>query len=138
MKETTNNETKKANKLYVVSEEQEQQNLFRWIEMQQCVMPELRLLFHIPNGGLRTKSQAKRFKAAGVKAGVPDLFLPVARNGHHGLFIEMKSDRGFASARQREWLANLQEQGYKAIVCHGWIEASFALAEYLGVELKYN
>ena len=27
-------------------------------------------------------------------SGVPDLFLPVPRNSYHGLYIEMKSEKG--------------------------------------------
>jgi len=48
------------------------------------------LLHHIPNGGLRDKREGARLKASGVIAGVCDLFLPMARRGAHGLYIEMK------------------------------------------------
>ena len=74
----------------MISESVEQIHLFQWARMQSCTMPELNLLFHIPNGGKRNITTAKRLKAEGVKAGVPDLFLPVSRGGFFGLFIEMK------------------------------------------------
>ena len=48
-------------------------------------------MFHIPNGGSRNKLEASNLKKQGVKAGVPDLFLPVGRGSYHGLFIELKS-----------------------------------------------
>ena len=44
----------------------------------------------MPNGGKRNPAEAARFKAMGVKAGVPDLCLPVPMNGYAGLYIEMK------------------------------------------------
>ncbi len=70
--------------------------LFAWAAQHSLIIPELKLLFSIPNGGLRDKITASRLKAAGVRAGVPDIFWPVAINdewGHfyHGLFIEMKT-----------------------------------------------
>ena len=61
----------------------------RWFRMQ---YPQ-HLLFHIPNGGKRNAREAAIFKAEGVVAGIPDLFLAEARHGHHGLFIEMKAGR---------------------------------------------
>lgn len=60
-------------------EEIEQTCLFRWAALESGAHPELALLHAIPNGGKWSKSEAARMKAAGVKPGVPDMFLPVAR-----------------------------------------------------------
>lgn len=110
----------------------EQATLFNWCRMMSGRYPELRLLFHVPNGGGRSKSEAGRFKAEGVKAGVPDLMLPVPRGEYHGLFIELKRrDGGRLSAEQKAWLDQLKKQGYRAGVCCGWEEASEAILEYL-------
>ena len=109
----------------------EQAALFEWAEYQAAVMQELQLLYHIPNGGLRSKSEAARMKRQGVKAGVPDLLLPVARGGWHGLYIEMKAEGGRASTEQKKWIAALQEQGYRAEICVGWEAAAKLLTEYL-------
>lgn len=68
-----------AQRAPVPTESVEQQLLFRWTRFYVSKYPELALLYHIPNGGSRRKSEAGRFKAEGVKAGVPDLFLPAAR-----------------------------------------------------------
>ena len=38
-------------------------------------LPTPWLVFHVPNGGARSKAEAGIFKAMGVLAGVPDLFL---------------------------------------------------------------
>ena len=110
----------------------EQATLFSWAEMRSIKYPELRLLFHIPNGGSRGKAEAARFKAEGVKAGVPDLFLPVARGPYHGLFIEMKRQSGGrTSEAQRKWLAALAAEGYFTTVCYGWKEAAELIEDYL-------
>ena len=113
-------------------EDVEQAALIRWAEYSRAAHPELKLLLHIPNGGLRGKAEAGRFKTLGVKAGVPDLFLPVARGKAHGLWVEMKRvHSGKVSAAQKGWLAALRAQGYEAIVCHGWVEASEQILKYL-------
>jgi hypothetical protein len=113
-------------------EGEEQARLFSWCKMQSGLHPELGLLFHIPNGGSRNKAEAGRFKAEGVKAGVPDLLLPVPRGGYHGLFIELKRlDGGRLRTEQKAWLDKLREQGYATVVCCGWEEASEALLAYL-------
>ncbi len=114
------------------TEEEEQQCLFRWVEWQQSKYPELGMLYHIPNGGKRNKSEAGRFKAAGVKSGVPDLCLPVARGNYHGLYIELKRIKhGKTSERQEKWLDELKKQGYFTAVCNGWEKAARVLIEYL-------
>ena len=116
------------------SEGEEQARLFSWCRMQLWQHPELELLFHIPNGGSRNKAEAGRFKAEGVKAGVPDLLLPVAKGGYHGLFIELKRlDGGRVSTEQKAWMDKLKGQGYRAAVCRGWEEASEELLGYLAL-----
>ncbi len=73
-----------------------------------------------------------QLKAAGVKAGVPDLCLPVARQGWHGLFIELKVGRNRPQERQVGWLDRLTAEGYLAVACWGWDEARETLEAYLG------
>lgn len=123
----------KANSaLPVPTESEEQQTIFSWAEIQAGRYPELRLLYHIPNGGSRGKAEAGRFKAEGVKSGVPDLCLPVARGAYHGLYIELKRLQGGKTRDAQElWIEELTKQGYYAVVCRGWVEASKALLWYL-------
>lgn len=114
------------------TEGEEQATLFSWASIKSRAYPELRLLFHIPNGGARKKSEAARFKAEGVKPGVPDIFLPVARGPWHGLFIELKRQKGGRiSEAQRNWLDDLAGQGYCAVVAFGWKEAAQTIEYYL-------
>ena len=120
------------NGLPVPKESEEQQTLFEWVRLQSGKYPELRLLYHIPNGGSRNKAEAGRLQAEGVKAGVPDLCLPVARGGYHGLYIELKRKRGgVASDLQLAWMENLMKQGYCVALCKGWEAAAEMIMNYL-------
>ena len=114
------------------TEDAEQMALFRWASLAAPVHPELALLFHIPNGGSRGKAEAGRFRAMGVKAGVPDLFLPVPRGGYHGLFVEMKRTKGGRVSREQQaWLEALRFRGYAAAVCRGWEVAARVIEWYI-------
>lgn len=87
-------------------------------------------IFAIPNGGKRHKLEAANLKRQGVKAGVPDLCVPVARRGFHGLFIEMKYGRNKTTPAQDEWLERLTREGYLAKVCNGYAQAVQVLKYY--------
>lgn len=120
-------------KAAVMTEAEEQRTLFEWINRASGKYPELQLCFHIANGGSRNKIEAHNLKLQGVKPGVPDLMLPVPRGGYHGLFIELKRTKGGrASEEQQVWIRSLNRLGYKAMICHGWVEAAEAIKEYLG------
>lgn len=106
--------------------------LFQWAEYDK--RPELRLLFAVPNGGHRHKAVAGKLKAEGVKAGVPDIVLPVARGGFNALFIELKAGKNKATPKQAEWIERLGEAGNMALVCHGWESAKRVIEGYLGLK----
>ena len=73
-------------------ESEEQKALFDW--WQRTPYARHFVMYHIPNGGRRDKITGARLKAEGVVAGVPDVFLASPRQGFHGLYIEMKRQRG--------------------------------------------
>lgn len=98
--------------------------------------PELALMFHIPNGGSRNKIEATHLKAQGVKAGVPDICLPVPRGKYHGLYIELKYGKNKPTAAQLCWLGNLEMQGYAVAICWGWEKAAEVIINYLKKEKK--
>ena len=108
-----------------------QEMLFQWVAYQTGRYPELALLYHIPNGGKRDARTAVALKRQGVKAGVPDLHLPVARSGYYGLYIELKVGNNRATSLQKEWIRQLNEQGYLAVVCYGWQAAAEQIIDYL-------
>lgn len=122
---------KTGGQAFSASESVEQQCLFRWAEYVKGAYPELKLLYHIPNGGRRNKGEAGRLKAEGVKAGAPDVCLPVARNGFHGAYIELKKQGGRVSPGQIRWLRDLEGQGYFTAVCYSWEAAAALLKDYL-------
>lgn len=116
----------------VPTESQEQQRLFQWARMEQGKYPELALLYHIPNEGKRSRTTGRRMVAEGLKKGVPDLCLPVARGGSHGLYIELKRTRDWKITQaQEEWMRDLMEQGYQVALCIGWEKAAEIIRDYL-------
>lgn len=118
--------------LPVPTESTEQQWLMRWAKMEMGAHPELRLLYHVPNEGKRGRIGGARAVAEGLRSGVPDLCLPVARGGYHGLYIELKrQEGGRLTPAQTQWINDLQEQGYRAVMCKGFGEASEKILAYL-------
>jgi len=89
------------------------------------------LYFAIPNGEKRHLGTAMKLKRTGVKAGVPDIFIPMPNNGYHGLFIELKRCKGgTVSLTQRQWIEALKVQGYCAKVCKGAEDAIKLVNDY--------
>jgi hypothetical protein len=120
----------------IPSEEDEQIALFAWARAHRRKYPELRWL-HASLNGMAASSprEAKQAKRAGMESGVPDVFLPVPRGKHCGLYIEMKrSDKTLSdlSESQREWKTGLTENGYRAEVSFNWEQAKDFILEYLG------
>ena len=89
------------------------------------------LLFHVPNGGLRTAATAATMKRIGVVSGVADLLFLVPRGTYHGLCIEMKSLNGKQTKRQREWQQKVEQQGYKYVVCNSYEKFRETIKDYL-------
>ncbi len=116
-----------------MSESEHQIALFVWAHYHKTTLPELRWMIHIPNGGMRSKRTAGRLKAEGVKSGVSDILLPVARGGFHGLWVEMKNikPRGVLSAEQKAWLDGMASEGYSTYVAYGWEQAADVIKQYL-------
>ena len=113
-------------------EAEEQKALFEWAGYMGGRHPELKFMYHVPNGGRRNAREAAMLKAEGVKAGVPDIVLPAARGGYHGLYIELKRQKsGSLSKEQRAYLEYLKEQGYRAVMCRGWRQAADVIQAYL-------
>jgi hypothetical protein len=123
-------------------ERQSQQTLFEWAALSAGRHPELAALYAIPNAGGFTgtfKSNMLRvvaMKREGVKKGVPDIHLPVARGGYHSLYIELKREYGGKGTtdEQVEWAKKLVRYGNRVVVAHGFEEARAAIEEYLALK----
>lgn len=113
------------------SESTEQEAIIRWCNNHLQQFPELKLIFHVPNGGSRNKAEAARLKAQGVKSGVSDLVLPVPRGIYHGLFIELKYGDGRPTKSQKDFIEAVTKQGYLAMCIWGAEAAVNLLTEYL-------
>lgn len=103
-------------------------------ELELCLPAVAALIYHVPNGGHRHKLVAIKLKGQGVKAGVPDLVLPMARGGYFGLYLEFKAtapNDAAVSASQHAWIRRLNDQGYLAIVCRGHFDAMEQIRAYL-------
>ena len=114
-----------------MTEAQHQTAVMNWANLSLKRYPELALLHHIPNGGSRNKAEAANLKRQGVKPGVPDLCLPVPRGQYHGLYIELKTEKGRTSTAQDWWIRELNAQGYFTEVCRGWESAVRVIEWYL-------
>ena len=112
-------------------EHEEQKKVMVWARANTPRFRELVLLHAIPNGGYRTMQVAVKLKAEGVKKGVSDLMLPVARGDYHGLYIEMKAGNGRASEEQKHFIESVRTQGYYADVAVGHEQAVGILESYL-------
>lgn len=112
-------------------EDEEQAAVFEWAALSQARLPELRLLFASANGGYRPYVSGARLKRMGVRAGIPDLCLPVPRDPYHGLWVELKVGKNTPTPEQLRWMNELNGQGYCAVVCYGADEAMRVIEAYL-------
>lgn len=123
-----------------------------WATLMESRWPDLEVLYAIPNAGGYTGTfkqnmlRVLKMKREGVKSGVPDLHLPVARGGHLSLYLELKREvvkaekRGVAVTRTRttreqdDWHARLRKQGHHVVVCWTAEEAQEELERYLEMQ----
>lgn len=90
-----------------------------------------KLLFAVPNGGLRTARQGKALKSEGVQAGVSDLILSIPKKGFFSLFIEMKYGERKQSKEQEDFQREIEKHGGKYIICRSFDEFEREINFYL-------
>lgn len=124
-----------------MSEHDEQAFIMQWAGWHANRYPALDLLFAVPNGfpipskNPKTRARIVNYmKAEGLKPGVPDLWLPVARHDYHGLIIENKWKKNKPTEEQIMWLDRLSEEGYLSTVCWSAEEAIGLIIDYLKIE----
>ena len=90
------------------------------------------MIWATPNGTFCSHSQAVKLVSEGVVSGVPDLFVAEARQGFHGLFIEMKNGKaGKVSANQDKVMDYLGSKDYKCVVCRYYDEFQKIVNDYM-------
>lgn len=112
-----------------MSEHLEQCALIRWFDMK--YNDHKGRLYATPNAGKRHIAVGRKLKAEGMRAGVPDLCLPVSRLSYNSLYIELKTKEGKVSDSQKGWIEYLNSQGNMAVVCYGWESAKEVISKYL-------
>lgn len=109
----------------LVTEDDIQETVVEYCELKHIVA------VHIPNESKRSVAYGAKMKRMGLRKGFPDIFIPTARQGFHGLFIELKRDKkSRVSPEQTAWITYLNKQGYKAMICYGATEAINEIEKY--------
>jgi hypothetical protein len=127
-----------------MAEVDEQEAVVAWAQFMAGQYPELELLYAIPNGAhlygdaKRRAQQMNNLKKQGLKPGIPDLCLPVARNGWNALYIEMKYGDNKPKEHQEAVLNRLAEEGNLAVACWSAEEAIQTIIEYLKPETELS
>jgi hypothetical protein len=100
----------------------------KWLRLQ---FPEIR--YCASAGGMRTSlSVAKKMKASGYVKGFPDLFLYHPTMTKNGMAIELKANKkSYASKEQKQWIEDLNNRGYYAIVSKSFDETIEKITDYL-------
>lgn len=114
--------------------------VFAWAKANEEKIPELKLLYAIPNGGIRDIVTASRLKKSGTKAGIPDIHLPIARvcPEHYtlqssSLYIELKHGRNKLSQKQKKFKLLLEGRLNEVVVCYSAEEAILEIKKYLNI-----
>ena len=88
-------------------------------------------LLHCPNGGWRSPIEAARFKAMGVKPGIPDILLPIRTSQYGAGWWELKVGDNKPTQHQLEWHATLRACGHYVQTYWHWGEAAKDILRYL-------
>lgn len=127
----------------MIKESDHARQLMKWVRLHEAQHPELRLFFHVPNEGRRTGRAGAHLVRQGLRAGVSDYILPVARmqseSGllYSALMLELKrpeaakkKDKGL-SKTQKEWFVLCRRFGLCAAVGFGWQDSASKILRYL-------
>lgn len=109
------------------SEHDLQAAVFNWAETVVHDIPELAMMFAIPNGQYRRGMRME----PGLMPGVPDILLAVPCGKHAGLFLELKVGKNTLSEAQEGWCEQLMVYGYDVAVCRDLDSVQARIVEYL-------
>ncbi len=80
------------------TEEEIQREVAAWLDAK---LPKTWRWYHCPNGGFRKKATAGRFRAQGLKPGIPDCV--ILRPDGRPIYIELKAFGGVLSLAQKDF-----------------------------------
>lgn len=89
------------------------------------------IFFKISNEGYRSNGTGMRYKAEGLRAGVADMMLAVARHNYNGVFIEFKFGGNKQTESQQIFEDAVVQQGYLYVVINSLDEFERFIYWYL-------
>lgn len=101
-------------------------------------------MYAIPNGGKRNAREGARLKAQGVKAGIPDIHIPISSSDFYSLYIELKRPivkgkaKPVVSSHQKNIMSLLLASGNACCVCYGFDHAKQIISKYLSHQLEQS
>jgi len=105
--------------------------IFKWIQFNSARYRGLDLAYATASGlKMSIGALMKAHKAGIIKKGLPDIVIPVAKGGYHGLYIELKKEKGITSPAQKEFIKRLCEEGYLAKSIQGYQDTINAIEGY--------
>lgn len=104
--------------------------VFCWAAMNQAKYPQLKWMHSSGNGIFTTSGHKAKEKAAGLKNGVWDIFLPLPLKGYAGMYVEMKVGKNDLTDKQKEFREDLKNY-YHFEVCWTWERARDCIINYL-------
>lgn len=108
----------------IPTEHDEQVTLCQWLDIVGVTY------YAVPNGSNKSHTAQRKFKAEGLKPGVPDIVCLF--DGGVSVYIEMKRRKGgTVSKEQKEWQQRLHLLGFEAHICKGAAEAIAVIEKHL-------
>lgn len=98
-----------------MKEDSIQQQIYLWFNNTFCLKtsePRF-VIFHVANGGKRSKSEGMYFKKIGVLAGVSDLIILTDKVT---IFVEVKNEFGKQSDKQKDFQDRVEALGFNYIL----------------------
>lgn len=110
-----------------------QKAVIKWFDGQ---YPETHEFWHLlcynQNGSVNFgKIKGYILKLMGVRAGIPDLTLYVARGGWHGLLVEIKTEKGKFAKNQETFHKRFINQGFAVEGGYGVDHSIMIIKQYL-------
>jgi hypothetical protein len=103
-----------------------QQAVVQWFRLQ---YPQY-IIAAVPNGGYRNPKEAAIMQCEGVLAGFADLIIIAQRNV---LFLEMKTEKGRQSEKQKEFQNKVTRLGFEYVICRSFDQSVLAIERWIKI-----